>query len=197
MRLTNHLQLQYVATSLRRSSILLVLPAFLALQGCAEKQVRVRPWAAAIAIRPNLPGPSVDTQPDSLAAAAPDLSLELPSLPSPLSLNKQPVRPRVPAPLAPEAAESRKPPAPSLEPELSPQEIAAAQQQLNESTAVAKKNLDAARGHSLNPTQADLTSKVSAFLQESKQAVREGDWTRAKNLAKKAEVLSQELAASL
>jgi len=99
--------------------------------------------------------------------------------------------------LAPEAAESRKPAAPSLEPELSPQEIAAAQQQLNQSTAVAQKNLDAAKGRSLNPTQADLTSKVTAFLQESKQAVREGDWTRAKNLAKKAEVLSQELAASL
>ena len=196
MRITIYLQLPYVAAPLRRSRILLVLPALLALQGCAEKQVRVRPWAAAIAIRPNLPGSSVETQPDSLASA-PDLSLEIPSLPSPLSLNKQPVRPRVPAQLAPEAAESRKPPAPSLEPELSPQEIAAAQQQLNESTSVAQKNLEAAKGRSLNPTQADLTSKVSAFLQESKQAVREGDWTRAKNLAKKAEVLSQELAASL
>jgi hypothetical protein len=197
MRLTTYLQLPFVAALLRCSRILLVLPAFLALQGCAEKQVRVRPWAAAVVIRPNLPAPAVDTQLDSLAAAAPDLSLQLPSLPSPLSLNKQPVRPRVPAQLAPEAAESSKPPAPSLEPELSPQEIAAAQQQLNQSTAVAQKNLDVAKGRSLNPTQADLTSKVTAFLQESKQAVREGDWTRAKNLAKKAEVLSQELAASL
>ena len=195
MRLTTYLQLPHDAAPLRRSRILLVLPAFLALHGCAEKQVRVRPWATAIVIRPNLPGPSSDAQPDLLAA--PDLSVELPSLPSPLSLNKQPVRPRVPAQLAPEAAESRKPPAPSLEPELSPQEIATAQQQLNESTAIAQKNLNAAKGRSLNPTQADLTSKVTAFLQESRQAVREGDWTRAKNLAKKAEVLSQELAASL
>lgn len=196
MRLTTYLQLQHVAAPLRRSRILFVLPAFLALHGCAEKQVRVRPWAAAIAIRPNLPGLSSGAQPD-LLASAPELSVELPSLPSPLSLNKQPVRPRVPAQLAPEAAESRKPAAPSLEPELSPQEIAAAQQQLNESTAIAQKNLTAAKGRSLNPTQADLTSKVTAFLQESKEAVREGDWTRAKNLAKKAEVLSQELAASL
>jgi hypothetical protein len=80
---------------------------------------------------------------------------------------------------------------------LSPQEIAAARQQLNESTAVAQKNLDAAKGRSLNPTQADLTSKVSAFLQESKQAVREGDWTRAQKSREEGEVLSQELAASL
>jgi len=197
MKLTNHLQLPRPAKRFYRLPPVFVAVVAVLLQGCAEKQVRVRPWAAAIAIRPNLPGPAPDAQPDSLAAAAPDLSLELPSLPSPLSLNKQPVRPRVPAQLAPEAAESRKPPAPSLEPELSAQEIAAAQQQLNESTAVAQKNLDTAKGRSLNPTQADLTSKVTAFLQESKQAVREGDWTRAKNLAKKAEVLSQELAASL
>jgi len=197
MKLTNHSQLPRPAKRFYRLQPVFLVAVTVLLPGCVEKQVRVRPWAAAIAIRPNLPAPPPDTEPDSLAAAAPDLSLELPSLPSPLSLNKQPVRPRVPAQLAPEAAESRKPAAPSLEPELSPQEIAAAQQQLNESTAVAQKNLDAAKGHSLNPTQADLTSKVSAFLQESKQAVREGDWTRAKNLAKKAEVLSQELAASL
>jgi len=42
-----------------------------------------------------------------------------------------------------------------------------------------------------------LTSKVSSFLQESKLAARDGDWTRARNLAKKARVLSEELAASL
>jgi hypothetical protein len=197
MKLTNHLQPPRPAKRFYRLQPVFLVVVSVLIQGCAQKQVRVRPWAAAIAIRPTLPAPAPDTQPDSLAAAAPDLSLELPSLPSPLSLNKQPVRPRVPAQLAPEAAESRKPPAPSLEPELSPQEIAAAQQQLNESTTVAQKNLDATKGRSLNPTQADLTSKVSAFLQESKQAVREGDWTRAKNLAKKAEVLSQELAASL
>lgn len=197
MRITNHLHLPSPEERFYRLRSIFLVALALILQGCAEKQVRVRPWAAAIAIRPTLPGPSLDTQPDSVAAAAPDLSLELPGLPSALSLNKQPVRPRVPAPLAPEAVESRKPPAPSLEPELSAQEIAAAQQQLNESTTLAQKNLDAAKGRSLNPTQADLTSKVNAFLQESKQAVREGDWTRAKNLAKKAAVLSQELAASL
>jgi hypothetical protein len=38
---------------------------------------------------------------------------------------------------------------------------------------------------------------VNWFLYESKTAVKDGDWTRAKNLAKKAEVLSQELAQSL
>jgi hypothetical protein len=84
-----------------------------------------------------------------------------------------------------------------LAPQLSEQEIAVAQQQMNESVAIAQKNLSTAKGHRLNPTQSDLASKVNSFLQESKDAVREGDWTRARNLAKKAQVLSEELAQSL
>jgi hypothetical protein len=196
MRLTNY-QLVCFAKQLRRRRIFLLVSATLVLQGCAEKQVRVRPWASTIAVRPNLPGPFPGNGQDSLDAAAPDLSMALPPWPSPLVISRQPVRPRVPVQLAPEAAESRQPPAPSLEPELSQQEIAAAQQQLNESIAIAQKNLDAAKGRPLNPTQADLTSKVTSFLQESKQAVHQGDWARARNLAKKAQVLSEELAASL
>jgi hypothetical protein len=38
---------------------------------------------------------------------------------------------------------------------------------------------------------------VNSFLQESRGAAKDGDWTRAKNLAKKAQVLSEELADSL
>ena len=167
------------------------------LQGCAQKQVRVRPWASAIAVRPHLVHPTSSSPPDPAELEAPELSPERPLLPSPLSVSRQPVRPRVAAQPPPETVGSQKPPAPLLEPELTPQEVAVAQQQFNESTAIAQKNLSAAKGRSLNPTQADLTSKVAAFLQESKQAVSEGDWTRARNLAKKAQVLSEELAASL
>jgi len=180
---------------LRALGVLFVISIFL--QGCAQKQVRARPWATAIAVRPHVTHPVQAYPPDLAEIEAPELSLELPPVPSPLGISRQPARPRVPLQPAPETAESRKPPAPSLEPELTPQEVAAARQQFNESTAIAQRNLAAAKGRSLNPTQADLTSKVVAFLQESKQAVSEGDWTRARNLAKKAQVLSEELAASL
>jgi hypothetical protein len=176
--------------------VVLVASALL-LQGCAQKQVRVRPWATAIAVRPHLTHPVEASPPDLAEVEAPELSVDLPPLPSSLSISRQPPRPRVAVQPTPEAAESHKPSAPLLEPELTPQEVAAAQQQFNESTAIAQKNLNSTKGRSLNPTQADLSSKVVAFLQESKQAVREGDWTRARNLAKKAQVLSEELAASL
>jgi len=174
-----------------------LLASALLLQGCAQKQVRARPWATAIAVRPHVTHPVEASPPDLAEVDAPELSVDLPPLPSPLSVPRQPARPRVAVQPTPEAAESQKPPAPLLEPELTPQEVAAAQQQFNESTAIAQKNLNSAKGRSLNATQADLSSKVGAFLQESKQAIREGDWTRARNLAKKAQVLSEELAASL
>jgi len=159
--------------------------------------VRVRPWATAIAVRPHPVRPLPTTPPDLTEVEAPELTLEFPPLPSPLSISRQPVRPRVPVQPPPETAGSGKPPAPSLEPELSAQEVSAAQRQINDSVMIAERNLNSARGRRLNPTQADLTSKVSSFLQESKQAARDGDWTRARNLAKKAQVLSEELVASL
>jgi hypothetical protein len=194
MRSTNHLRAR---GSIEQSGRLLAaLVGVFLLSGCAEKQVRVRPWATAVAVRPHLAGP-LPAGEANLDILAPELSWPLPPLFSPLAIAKQPIRPRVPAPPVPESTGSSKPSAPLLEPELTPQEVAAAQQQMNESIVIAQKNLAAAKGRRLNPTQADLTSKVTAFLQESKQAVHDGDWTRARNLAKKARILSEELAASL
>ena len=84
----------------------------LLLQGCAQKQVRVRPWATAIAVRPHLTHPVQATLPDLTEVDAPELSVDLPPLPSPLTISRQPARPRVAVQQTPEAAESRKPAAP-------------------------------------------------------------------------------------
>lgn len=167
------------------------------LPGCAEKQVKVRPWIASINVHPHIPAPAPGYEPHYADEAAPDLPWDFPPPPPSLTVARQPARPHIPAPQPSEATDSRQPTAPSLAPELSPQEIAAAQSQMNESVAVAQKNLDASRGRKLNPTQSDLASKVTSFLQESKDAARDGDWTRARNLAKKAQVLSEELGALL
>jgi hypothetical protein len=174
--------------------------AALLLPGCAEKKINApRPWQAAVNVRPILPAP-VPAPADRTAAAeesAPDLPWDFVPPASNLSVPRQPVRPRVSVQQPAEAGDVQKPAAPSLAPQLSEQEIAAAQSQMSDSVAIAQKNLDAAKGRTLNPTQTDLASKVTSFLQESKDAVREGDWTRARNLAKKAQLLSEELAASL
>lgn len=167
------------------------------LPGCAEKQVKVRPWIASINVRPLIPAPAPGYEPHYADEAAPDLPWIFPPPPSSLTVARQPTRPRVVTPQPSEAIDSRQPATLSLAPELSPQEIAAAQSQMNESLAIAQRNLDATRGRKLNPAQSDLASKVASFLQDSKDAARDGDWTRARNLAKKAQVLSEELSALL
>jgi hypothetical protein len=119
-------------------------------------------------------------------------------MPTRLVAIRQPPRPRVAVqPVPADPAGNAKAEAPLLAPQLSEQEIASAQQQMNDSITIAQRNLANAKGHRLNTTQTDLASKVNSFLAESKIAVREGDWNRARNLAKKAQVLSEELASSL
>jgi hypothetical protein len=48
----------------------------------------------------------------------------------------------------------------------------------------------------LNPTQADLAAKVRSFIADAREAGKAGDWSRARDLARKAQVLSEELANS-
>jgi len=68
---------------------------------------------------------------------------------------------------------------------------------MNQSVGVAERNLAAANGKTLNDMQSDLFSKVQSFLADAQEAARSGDLRRANILAKKAQVLSEELAGSL
>ena len=90
-----------------------------------------------------------------------------------------------------------KPDVPQIAPQLTPAEASSAQQQMNESLNVAERNIGATRGRNLNPTQSDLASKIRSFIAEARDAANVGDWTRARAAAKKAQVLSEELANSL
>ena len=83
-----------------------------------------------------------------------------------------------------------------IAPSLSPKETSAAQQQTNESLAIAEKNLAATKGKNLNATESDLVSKIQSFIKDARDAARLKDWARARGLAKKAQVLSEELAGS-
>jgi hypothetical protein len=181
---------QYAAT--------IVVFALIALlsEGCAERRPRAYPWATAIHVKPRTPTPAPGYKPPPIDDSAPDLSWDFAPRPSKLVVIRQPARPRV-AVQATQEPTTSKTETPLLAPQLSEQEVAAAQQQMNESVAVAQRNLSSAKSHQLSATQTDLASKVNSFLEESKAAVKDGDWTRAKNLAKKAQVLSEELAQSL
>ena len=169
------------------------------LTGCAERRTHAAyPWATMAAVRPRIPELAPGYVAPSLDQDAPDLRWESPPPELNLVVAKAPIRPRsASAAVAPDASVASKPDPFSLVPQLSAQEVAAAQRQTNDSIANAESSLGTAKGHQLNATQADLVSKINLFLQESREAARGGDWNRARNLAKKAQVLGEELAGSL
>lgn len=108
-----------------------------------------------------------------------------------------PARPRSASLPAAEQAAAEKSPEPTIAPEVTTEEMTTAKAETQHSLGVAEKNLTLARGRPLNATQQDLSAKVRGFTENAREAMRSGDWMRAKSLAKKAEVLSEQLAASL
>jgi 2-keto-4-pentenoate hydratase len=138
-------------------------------------------------------GPLADESKDPV----PDWRLELPPPPSALTARAVPARPHVAAPPSVENNVASKPEPPVIAPHLTPAETTAARQQMLVSLNVAEKNLARSQGKKLNGTQADLAAKVKGFIGDARSAEHDGDWTRARSLATKAQVLSEELVASL
>lgn len=167
--------------------------------GCAGRQVKATPfpWSTLAYAHPSAPpgalAPQIDPSEDPLAGATLDV---LPP-PSALVTARVPTRPRLPLSNSSQNDAASKPGVPQIAPQLTVAETSAAQQQTNQSLSVAERNIGAADGKALNAMQQDLASKVRSFMAEAREAASGGDWTRAKNAAKKAEVLSQELANSL
>ena len=164
--------------------------------GCAvaHKKATV-PWNTAVLVRPNLPQQTgLSGDPDE---PVPDLDLEIPA-PAPLAVaHTAPVRPRTFAPPTSPAGAAEKHEMPQIVPDLSPQQSSSFQRETEQSLSAAERNLAAASGKALNPTQTDLVSKIRSFIGDAREAGRTGDWARARDLSKKAQVLSDELVASL
>jgi len=192
-------------SDLRIASILLACGCVPALSGCAEKQVRAAAPAAPVAneaVRPMTTAPDTDAAPppEQAAVAAPTLPVTpTPAPPVAIPATKPPA-PRKPAteqtPADADTAPSHLP-APRISPQLSPGDEAAYQRKTNEDVSVAVNNLQQTDGKRLNAAQSDLTEKIRSFLQQSRDASKNGDWARAQNLAQKARLLSVELINSL
>lgn len=164
--------------------------------GCAARRKPAIPWSTAVLVRPVAPHhPPLTGNADD---AAPDLKLEIPALPEQLAVGRTgPARPHSVAPSANQHAPAGKLDTPQIVPDLSAQESASLQRETDQSLSAAERNLAATAGKSLDATQADLASKVRSFISDAREAGRAGDWARARDLAKKAQVLSEELAGSL
>jgi len=176
------------------------LCAALLICGCAERKPAPVSWRGAGLSRPIVPAtvtaPKPRPLPDESVDPVPELQVELPPPPPLLAVHTAPARPRVaPAPAAENTAE--RPEAPVIAPQMSDAEASAARQQMTSSISEAEKNLARSQGRTLNATQSDLATKIKQFIGDAQSASREGDWTRARSLATKAQVLSEELASSL
>lgn len=80
---------------------------------------------------------------------------------------------------------------------MSASELAEYQRKTQKAIAAAEHNLQRAYGRQLNSDQLDLVEKIRGFLGQAREASRSADWVRARNLAEKAQVLSEELVRSL
>ena len=169
----------------------------LALSGCAERKRPTLPWPTASIVHPRIPAAPRSGE-EIAEENIPELHIPLPAtLPGfPPGANPRPARPRVPVP-QPAALEPSKPPTPFVAPQLSVAESSTAQQETSASLAAAEKGLAAAQGKSLNAAQSDAMSKITGFMSDARAAGATGDWTSARTLARKAQLLAEELAQSL
>jgi hypothetical protein len=199
--MTSKPQLSAVCT--RHHAWLVMVLCLCAMQfatGCSPRKNNTRTWRGAGMLRPSLPvtiSPNPKAPADDSTDPVPDLRLELPPPPPVLSVHSEPARPHVAPPPPLESTVSKKPEAPVIAPQLTPAETTSARQQMYASLSVAEKNLARSQGKQLNSTQSDLSAKIKGFIGDARSAGRDGDWTRARSLATKAQVLSEELVASL
>ncbi len=169
--------------------------------GCIRRTVHAA-WnlsAAASASRPHLPAKRPAAANANLDAP-PNLKIAAPEVIAFPVARTAPVRPHNgmgPAQTGETEPTDPRPTTPQLSPRMSPQEQAAAEKQTREDIGAAERNLRSALGRQLNPTQSDLVEKIRGFLGQAREAIRDSDWLRAKNLAQKAQVLSAELINSL
>jgi hypothetical protein len=165
--------------------------------GCAEQKKPAIHWGTAVLARPTLVRqPTAD--PVQLAEDEPDLQLEIPPAVPPLPSGRAvPPKPRPAAsPSSTPSPSPAKRDPPEIVPELTTQESAALRSETEQSLGAADRNLTAATGKTMNTVQTDLASKVRSFIAEAREAGQSGDWARARNLAKKAQLLSDELIGS-
>jgi hypothetical protein len=176
-----------IANSNKLAAAPLCFCAFLC-AGCFGAKRPAFHYPPAAMSRPILPA----ANPAAGYEEVPNISLETAVLPPRFVGIRGPARPRSAAP-AVTATAPETPAEPTLVPELSAGELSSAKTDTQHSLDIAEQNLTFVQGKQLTAAQRDVISKIHVFIDGTHDAMRIQDWQRAKNFAKKAEVLSQEL----
>lgn len=181
-----------LAASLRpRARLALVAACLLAvgLAGCPREKVHAKmpkiiPPVPAV-VEPPIPPYILGEEPaDTTLAMIPE------SLPAPPPERTHATPPRKPAA---DSSPATHPAVPVISPQIPAGEQAAYERRIKENIDTAERNLQQAKLHSLNSSQQDMAEKIKLFVEQARDAMLASDWTRAQNLAQKAQVLSAEL----
>jgi len=190
-------QLHSFGHTLPSTTAFVIIPVLVAagLGGCPQQPVKPKFTQVGVTQPPHerfpQDDPIVPPQIDS-----PELPYFEPQMSSALSNPPRPPAPRRATVTTEPEPEPTKPEAPQISPQLSPEEKSRAQASTDADIKAAQQALDTAAHHTLNPTQQDMADKISSFLTQAREAIGVADWLRAKNLAQKAHVLSNELVRS-
>jgi hypothetical protein len=169
--------------------LLLACASSLVCGGCVTKRRPAFPVSQLAMAHPNVPQALEVSLTD-----APEISVELEVVPRLVVPRGAPARPRVAVTPTPGPAAAEKPHEPIIAPELSDEQLSAAKSDTQQSLTVAERNLGLVQGKTLDAAQQDMVSKIRGFVDSAREAMKENDWQRARAQAKKAEVLSKELA---
>jgi outer membrane biosynthesis protein TonB len=149
------------------------------------------------------PAAPVETKAPSAAPAPPKIDTQPAPAPLPESSSPNVPRPKPKKSSSEQTSDSTSndqpahPAAPQISPQMSPGDQASLEKKTNEDVSAAQNNLAQAGNKPLSAAQQDLVDKIRSFLNQSREASKGGDWTRAQNLAQKARLLSVELVNSL
>jgi hypothetical protein len=179
--------LVYVNESSPKKFLLLACACTLVCGGCVPKKRPAFPVNQLATNHPIVPQPT-----DISLTDPPEIYFEMELTPRLVVPRAAPARPRVAATPAPGPVATEKPRDPIIAPELSDEQLSAAQSEARQSLVVAERNLSLVQGKTLNSAQQDLVSKIRGFVDSAREAIKENDWQRARSQAKKAEVLSRE-----
>jgi hypothetical protein len=180
------------ATAREKLTLLAVCFGVACIGGCVTRKPPTTHYAPLAFAHPIVP-PATPV----ITAEAPDIALEFDPPPKLVTPRSSPPRPRVAQAVPAEPTVVEKPADPVIVPDLSTEQKNTAKSETEHSLEIAEWNLAQTRGKKLSSTQEDVASKIRGFMDTAKDAMKESDWERAKNLAKKAEVLSHELVANL
>ena len=163
--------------------------------GCFTRRTPARPVIGVIGFaHPVIPAAATSAELEE----PPDIPIDFLAVAFPLVTSRSmPPKPRAAVVPAPDHAPAEKSAEPTIAPEVTSEEMTEAKAETQHSLDVVEKHMAVASGRTLNASQQDLISKVRGFTDNAREAMRTGDWVRAKNLSKKAEVLSEQLAAGL